>query len=1181
MENIDDSIRLLRNAVAESTGVLPERIGHQTNLAVRLRDKYSTTGVQSYLEEAISIIREVVRHPEQYDQDQRARRLNILGAALGDRYQLTGIVTDLEECVEVIKQSVNIPVEDLSQRSRQLNNLAVGYMELFSINGEPTYLDDAIETARRAVECTPSGDADRATRLNNLSSHLCQRHSMKRQALDLEEAFQVMNESLDLTPEASPARGIGLHTLSCVFHEKYSHTKAIADLNLAIDKEQEAISMTPKDHPRFGRYLDTIGSWIGERFSQAGSVDDLEEAIRIGRQAVSLVPDISTAKILILNNLSGALSKRFLRTKEVQDIDEAILSLRKAIEIAPDGHQDRPMILNNLGSCLYNKFDLCAGTEDDLNEAMLLTKEAIELLPESHFDSDRSGYLANLSWLHYNNYYYIGAISEIDEAVKFGYEAINLLPDGHPNRPGCLNAVAVSLLESYQRTATLSQLENGIKLLREATKDIYRNHPDRVIYLNNLAVQLGNLYANSKSLSHLNDAIQAAQEAVSVSFVGCHDQPRAFNTLGNRLYDRYSQTRNGTDLDLAIQAHQEAVNRTPQNQLGYSERLIDLGISYATRYELTNLVDDIHEAIARCRLALTFAKGPLVRVQAGKKALRYCCVNSDWQEAYSIAGKCIHDIAEIASTGLRNSDNQHALIDAAGFTSDAAAVALQANQGPMKALHYLEQGRDILAGSLEITRSDLSDLEEKYPELAKELSQARRVLAEASARQGQPVKRNLGIVQASDTSQRHAASMEVQRVVFAIRGKEEFNDFERAPLNKNMTLAASKGPVIVINVSEYRCDAIIVERHQVTTVPLPDLSHVDVERRARQDLVGSRDTLEWLWYVIANPVLNALGFTEARPQKWPHLWWILTGQLTKFPIHAAGYHLDGSSATVLDRVVSSYSSSIKAILRGRREHRTQIPTRQALLVAMENTRPRLPFAVKEIKMLRELCSSMNVEPIEPGQHKEAIMTHLPGSKIFHFAGHGYTESSDPSKSYLLVDGKVDNQITVEELFQLNMRKHSPFLAYLSACGTGQLKDPRFSDENIHLISACHLAGFRHVIGTLWEVNDQTCMDIAKVTYETIKEGDLEDESVSLGLHRSIVILRDRWVSSVLGNLNSERRSTKRKGRQHPAESSRNLVPSDEEGNGQPSRKFVVEDSEDDDDSSLWSSHWVPYVHFGV
>lgn len=74
-------------------------------------------------------------------------------------------------------------------------------------------------------------------------------------------------------------------------------------------------------------------------------------------------------------------------------------------------------------------------------------------------------------------------------------------------------------------------------------------------------------------------------------------------------------------------------------------------------------------------------------------------------------------------------------------------------------------------------------------------------------------------------------------------------------------------------------------------------------------------------------------------------------------------------------------------------------------------------------------------------------------------------------------------LTVESLLETNLSSTSPFLAYLSARGTGPILDDSFIDANIHLANAFQWAGFRHVVGTLWSVDDRLCVDVAKVAYE--------------------------------------------------------------------------------------------------
>ncbi|KAL8646924.1 MAG: hypothetical protein Q9210_005856 [Variospora velana] len=47
----------------------------------------------------------------------------------------------------------------------------------------------------------------------------------------------------------------------------------------------------------------------------------------------------------------------------------------------------------------------------------------------------------------------------------------------------------------------------------------------------------------------------------------------------------------------------------------------------------------------------------------------------------------------------------------------------------------------------------------------------------------------------------------------------------------------------------------------------------------------------------------------------------------------------------------------------------------------------------------------------------------------------------------------------------------------------QVEHDELIDESLHLMGACQLAGFQHIVGTLWEVNDRFCVDIATITYD--------------------------------------------------------------------------------------------------
>ncbi|KAI6524645.1 hypothetical protein MCOR05_009692, partial [Pyricularia oryzae] len=103
------------------------------------------------------------------------------------------------------------------------------------------------------------------------------------------------------------------------------------------------------------------------------------------------------------------------------------------------------------------------------------------------------------------------------------------------------------------------------------------------------------------------------------------------------------------------------------------------------------------------------------------------------------------------------------------------------------------------------------------------------------------------------------------------------------------------------------------------------------------------------------------------------------------------------------------------------------------------------------------------------------------------------------------------------------------------------------DESIHLANAFQLAGFRHVIGTLWSVDDKLCVDIARLFYEFLME-NMEDESVSRALHQATRTLRDRRVDAA------------------------------DVGSG---TRHAQIDAIASDESDRELPLWVPYVHFGV
>ena len=170
---------------------------------------------------------------------------------------------------------------------------------------------------------------------------------------------------------------------------------------------------------------------------------------------------------------------------------------------------------------------------------------------------------------------------------------------------------------------------------------------------------------------------------------------------------------------------------------------------------------------------------------------------------------------------------------------------------------------------------------------------------------------------------------------------------------------------------------------------------------------------------------------------------------------------------------------------------------------------KLDFALPEINRIDALCRSMGLHVKRPSPLRNGLLSALQDCDIFHFAGHSLSHRLDPLRSSLLLD---DGSLTVTDLYGANIQNQKPFLAYLSACGTGQVKMDKMIDEGVHPIASYQIAGFRHVIGTLWEVNDRSCVDAAANTYEWMKTHIIDDDTISEGLHHASLQLRENWVT---------------------------------------------------------------------
>jgi CHAT domain-containing protein len=261
--------------------------------------------------------------------------------------------------------------------------------------------------------------------------------------------------------------------------------------------------------------------------------------------------------------------------------------------------------------------------------------------------------------------------------------------------------------------------------------------------------------------------------------------------------------------------------------------------------------------------------------------------------------------------------------------------------------------------------------------------------------------------------------------------------------------------------------------------------------------------LEWLWDSIAEPVLDKLKFnsmpTDEHPL--PRVWWCPTGLLSFLPIHASGYH-DGQYRTVMDRVISAYTSTVRA-LRHSRANGAPPEQHKVFIVAMPNT-PQIPSVRQKLPPLRLAKDEAfgvrliwrqvpNVASVIVRKQatKRQIIDDLPTQTVVHLVCHADADEMDPSSSALMVE---DGPITVAQISELNIR--SGALVYLSACRTALSRATALSDEVITLTTAFQIAGFSRIVGALWNASDRVAFRVSTKFYQ-VMGGDVEKAAEAL------------------------------------------------------------------------------------
>ena len=222
------------------------------------------------------------------------------------------------------------------------------------------------------------------------------------------------------------------------------------------------------------------------------------------------------------------------------------------------------------------------------------------------------------------------------------------------------------------------------------------------------------------------------------------------------------------------------------------------------------------------------------------------------------------------------------------------------------------------------------------------------------------------------------------------------------------------------------------------------------------------------------------------------------------PLHAAGdYSKRGD--TLPDRFISSYTATLKSLIRARVNLSNDVTANPDLLILGQSQDKTLPTVGPEIKLIQDMVKNATVLDGINATRDSALHSMTRHSWV-HLTCHGGIDEENPFESHFSLFG---GPLTLLDIARQNI-PHA-YLAFLSACHSaeGNRKRP---DEVLHLTAGIQFAGFRSVVGTLWAMDGDDGPPVAETFYSNLLgEGPKSTKSPAVALHRAVAELRRRKV----------------------------------------------------------------------
>ena len=890
---------------------------------------------------------------------------------------------------------------------------------------------------------------------------------------------------------------------------------ALEDINEILSFCREFASGTsPHDSPGYlTSALQALAEAVLDAYSRGKQLQPLDQAIGCLREATKTC---SLGFHRVSFNFANLLAVRFLARHDDNDYKEAKVLLDRVTDHRSSG--DHPCSCrfeaSVLTSALGHAQSIVNSNLEDSEKAISRCRSFLDDTPlfgnplHPAISELLASHIPERVWKDFTPPQERATQSEVD--VQLSFTQLDIFVDGFDEYDIASAPLSTSLEKEIDRLRVLCSKAGHMT-------EHQRKHLEDLVRCLNIKISL------TQDTKVLEEAIQHSRSLLDIIHPTEESKFILESYFGNLLYVAFDRTKEIDYLHESITLHQEVLQLDSAQLTDFKFYIIQQLIrSLSTRWELLGHRLDLDEVM--CLFALgaedSYAAVPSRSELACQWAstaqlFRHTSVLTAYKTAMSLMQRSIvfAPTLPIQHDRFVEMRNPYEKISLNYASHHICASRLE------HAIETLEQGRSILWSEIRGLRTSTDLLHAADPDLAARftaINQELEMILTTSALSDGSIGLGDGECKGDEWVEQlpllREKKMELLKehdtLVLKVRKLPGLENFSLPLSFDTLSSAASQGPVIIINHCELGSDIIIVLHNSPPSrIPTPS-DFFDRANQLKDRLLKTRkdngvkskehddalsdvlkehvlsDVLKELYELVGVPVVKRL--KELKITEQSRVWWCPTSAFWDLPLHAMGPIPSDDRVTryFSDLYISSYTPTLSALIECRRPG-AQTSSRPTLLIAKPSQSPgawpdNLVRRGTDLQTTSLRVTSGNMTP-------NIILDSLQHQQFAHVAYHGTLETTRPFDAALFLCNS--ERLTLLDFVRSQLPAGE--FAFLQGSRTAELTDGSIPDEVLHIATAVQHSGFRSVIGTLWEVDDEDGWNLAKVVYQSMflkKEG---------------------------------------------------------------------------------------------